>query len=42
VSRVLIVDDEPAIRDAVGYAFRNEGFDVETRADGDSGLQAAL
>jgi two-component system, OmpR family, response regulator RegX3 len=42
VSRVLIVDDEPAIRDAVGYAFRNEGFDVEVRADGDSGLQAAL
>lgn len=42
MSRVLIVDDEPAIRDAVGYAFRNEGFDVETRADGDSGLQAAL
>jgi two-component system response regulator RegX3 len=42
VSRVLIVDDEPAIRDAVGYAFRNEGFDVETQADGDSGLQAAL
>ena len=42
MSRVLIVDDEPAIRDAVGYAFRNEGFDVETQADGDSGLQAAL
>jgi two-component system response regulator RegX3 len=42
VTRVLLVDDEPAIRDAVGYAFRNEGFDVETRADGDSGLQAAL
>ena len=42
MSRVLIVDDEPAIRDAVGYAFRNEGFDVETRADGDSGLQTAL
>ncbi len=42
MSRVLIVDDEPAIRDAVGYAFRNEGFDVETRADGESGLQAAL
>jgi two-component system response regulator RegX3 len=42
VSRVLIVDDEPAIRDAVGYAFRNEGFEVETRADGDSGLRAAL
>jgi two-component system, OmpR family, response regulator RegX3 len=42
MTRVLFVDDEPAIRDAVGYAFRNEGFDVETRADGDSGLTAAL
>jgi two-component system, OmpR family, response regulator RegX3 len=42
MSRLLIVDDEPAIRDAVGYAFRNEGFEVETRADGDSGLRAAL
>jgi two-component system response regulator RegX3 len=42
VTRVLFVDDEPAIRDAVGYAFRNEGFDIETRNDGDSGLAAAL
>ena len=42
MTRVLFVDDEPAIRDAVGYAFRTEGFDVETRADGDSGLAAAL
>jgi two-component system response regulator RegX3 len=42
MSRLLIVDDEPAIRDAVGYAFRNEGFEVETRGDGDSGLRAAL
>jgi two-component system, OmpR family, response regulator RegX3 len=42
MTRVLIVDDEPAIRDAVGYAFRSEGFDVEARADGESGLQAAL
>jgi two-component system, OmpR family, response regulator RegX3 len=42
VTRVLFVDDEPAIRDAVGYAFRTEGFDVETRSDGDSGLAAAL
>ena len=42
MTRVLFVDDEPAIRDAVGYALRNEGFEVETRADGDSGLTAAL
>ena len=42
MTRVLFVDDEPAIRDAVGFAFRNEGFEVETRADGESGLSAAL
>jgi two-component system response regulator RegX3 len=42
MTRVLVVDDEPAIRDAVGYAFRSEGFDVEMRADGATGLQAAL
>jgi two-component system response regulator RegX3 len=42
VTRVLFVDDEPAIRDSVSYAFRNEGFEIETRADGESGLSAAL
>jgi two-component system response regulator RegX3 len=42
MTRVLLVDDEPAIRDAVGYAFRSEGFEIETRADGETGLQAAL
>ena len=26
----LVVDDEPAIVDAVGYALRSEGYDVET------------
>jgi len=42
MARVLLVDDEPAIRDTVGYALREEGFEVDTRADGDSGLEAAL
>ena len=42
MKRVLFVDDEPAIRDAVGFAFRNEGFEIETRPDGESGLSAAL
>ena len=37
MARVLLVDDEPAIRDTVGYALREEGFEVDTRADGDSG-----
>ncbi|HEY8192680.1 MAG TPA: response regulator transcription factor [Gaiellaceae bacterium] len=42
MSRVLVIDDEPAIRDAVGYALRSEGFEVATAADGETGLRAAL
>ena len=42
MTRVLVVDDEPAIRDAIEYALRNEGFDVDGAADGETGLQAAL
>jgi two-component system response regulator RegX3 len=40
--RILVVDDEPAIVDAVSYALRSEGFDVETRGDGEGALEAAL
>jgi two-component system, OmpR family, response regulator RegX3 len=39
--RILVVDDEPAIVDAVAYALRASGFDVETSADGESALDAA-
>jgi two-component system, OmpR family, response regulator RegX3 len=42
VTRILIVDDEPAMRDTVGYALRSEGFDVDVREDGESGLEAGL
>jgi two-component system response regulator RegX3 len=42
MTRLLVVDDEPALRDTVSYALRQEGFEVELREDGDSGLQAAL
>jgi len=42
VPRVLVIDDEPAIRDAVSYALRSEGFDVGQAGDGESGLAAAL
>ena len=42
MTKVLVVDDEPALRDALSYALRQEGFDVELRADGASGLAAAL
>ena len=40
-ARILVVDDEPAIRDAVGYALRSEGFDVTTSEDGDAALEDA-
>jgi two-component system response regulator RegX3 len=40
--RILLVDDEPAIVDAVKYALEGEGFDVESRHDGEAALEAAL
>ena len=42
MSRVLIIEDEPAIRDAVQYALRSEGFTVEAAGDGEAGLRAGL
>jgi two-component system, OmpR family, response regulator RegX3 len=33
--RILVADDEPSVRDAVGYALQQEGFDVELAIDGD-------
>ena len=38
-TRVLLVEDEPAIRRSVSYALRGEGFDVETVADGESAVE---
>ena len=40
--RILVVDDEPAIVDAVAYALRSEGFEVDSRSDGEGALEAAL
>lgn len=40
--RILVVDDEPAIVDALAYALRSEGFDVDSRSDGEGALEAAL
>jgi DNA-binding response OmpR family regulator len=40
--RILLVDDEPAIVDAVGYALRSEGYEVETSKDGERALSRAL
>jgi two-component system response regulator RegX3 len=40
VTRVLVVDDEAAIREAVVYSLRAEGLDVEGRSDGQSAIAA--
>jgi two-component system response regulator RegX3 len=39
-ARVLVVEDEPAIRESVAYALRSEGFDVDESADASSALAA--
>ena len=39
---ILIVDDEPAIADAVAYALDSEGFEVDALVDGAQALEAAL
>jgi DNA-binding response OmpR family regulator len=38
MARVLVVDDEPAIVDAVAYALRGAGFEVDGVPDGESAL----
>jgi two-component system OmpR family response regulator len=40
--RVLVVDDEPSIVDAVGTALRYEGYDVEGAASGLSALDVVV
>jgi DNA-binding NtrC family response regulator len=39
-AKILIVDDEPSIRDILGAAFEAQGALVELRADGCEGLEA--
>ena len=39
--RILVVDDEPAIVDAVSYALRREGFEVDAVGDGVEALERA-
>lgn len=38
---ILIVDDEPGIRDTLRAVLEDEGFTVETAASGEAGLKAA-
>jgi DNA-binding response OmpR family regulator len=41
LSRILVVDDEPAIADAIVYRLREEGFEVDAVGDGALALDAA-
>lgn len=38
---IYIVDDDPAVRDALSVVFETEGFTVETFSDGDAFVQSA-
>ena len=42
MNSILVVDDEDAIRDAISYALRSDGFDVDEAADGETALDRAL
>ncbi|MFC4304842.1 response regulator transcription factor [Cohnella boryungensis] len=40
--RILVADDEPGIANPISYAFRKEGYEVETVYDGQAALDTAL
>jgi DNA-binding response OmpR family regulator len=39
MTRILLVEDEAAMRDMVGYVLDREGMEVETAGSGDAGLE---
>lgn len=39
--KILVADDEPGIAEPVSYAFRREGYEVETVYDGEAALKRA-
>ena len=39
-ARVLVVDDEPSMRQMLSFALRREGYDVSTADDGRAALEA--
>jgi two-component system, OmpR family, response regulator MtrA len=41
-ARILLVEDDPSIREVTALGLRNAGFTVETAADGREGLDRAL
>jgi DNA-binding response OmpR family regulator len=40
--RVLVVDDDPEVVDAVGEALQDDGYQVETATDGPTALKSVL
>jgi len=42
MKRILLVEDEPGLRMTLVDRLRREGYEVETRADGETGLRAAV
>jgi DNA-binding response OmpR family regulator len=42
VAMVLVVDDEPSVREIAGAYLERQGFEVRTASDGPAGLRAAL
>jgi CheY-like chemotaxis protein len=42
MTRILIVDDEPGIRQSISTLLQLEGYDLASAADGEAGLQKVL
>jgi DNA-binding response OmpR family regulator len=40
--RLLIIDDEPGLRQTVSLLLKEEGYEVDTASDGEEGLARAL
>src|SRR4051812_48847085 len=40
-ARILLVDDDPRVREVVSYQLRREGFDVDESPDGEDALDRA-
>ena len=38
--KILVIDDDPAVRTSLERALRLEGYDVDTAPDGGSGLES--
>jgi DNA-binding response OmpR family regulator len=41
-AKILVIEDEPALVETIGYNLRREGYEVLSERDGANGLQTAL